>query len=350
MAKTTSVGLDLGATYVRAALVEYDRTDPIGSPPRICRFGQVPLDPAAMSDGEVANAPLVTDAVRHLFRANKLPTKNVVLGLGGTHVTVRELELPKAPLPQLRATLKYAVQDQLSIRVEDSILDFYPTRVADQQVAGLLVAAVAEQVSRAVGTVMAAGVIPARVDLASFALARGLARGPYATGVIGLVSMGATATDVVVLSDGVPQMVRTLPYGGSLITETVMRATGLPEDQAERLKIGLGLAPPPEGDQLALEAGPHIARRTQALVEAIGQTFSYHLQRTGQQVAGVLITGRAALLSGLDRYLSGALRLPMARAAIDQLASCTGRIADAMDDGLRSDLAVAAGLAFGGAA
>jgi type IV pilus assembly protein PilM len=348
MAKTQTVGLDLGATHARAALVEYDRTDPHSSPPRIVKFAEVPLDPAAMRDGEVANAPLVTDAVRALFRDNKFPVKDVVIGCGGAHVTVRDLELPLAPLDQLRASLKYVVQGQLSVKVEDSLLDFYPTEIDDTHVRGLLVAAVADSIQRLVDTVAAAGITPARVDLTAFGLARALARGPYSQGVIGLVDMGASATEVVILSDGVPQMMRTLPYGGELITESVMRACSLPHPDAERLKIHLGLAATPT-DETTQAAIGQIGRRCQTLVEAIGQTFSYHLQRTGQQVVGVLVTGRAALLNGLDRYLTTTLSLPMARAAIDQLATLDSRLESKLDDGFRSDLAVSTGLAFGGA-
>jgi type IV pilus assembly protein PilM len=331
-------------------VVEYDGSRPLGAPPRIVKFAQVPLDPAAMGDGEVANAPLVSDAVRYLFKANRLPVKNVVLGCGGTHVTVRELELPKAPLDHLRASLKYMVQDQLSVRVEDCILDFCPIRTTETHVHGLLVAALADSVDRAVAAVTGAGITPARVDLAAFALARALARGPYGQGVIGIVNMGASATDVVVLADGVPQMTRTLPYGGELITESVMKTLDVRHDEAEQIKIALGLAAPPPGNEAAEAAAGQIGRRVQAVVEAIGQTFAYHVQRTGQQVAGVLVTGRAALLGGLDRYLASALRLPLARAAIDQLAQIDPALAAQMDDGVRSDLAVATGLAFGGAA
>ncbi|MDR1426307.1 MAG: pilus assembly protein PilM [Bifidobacteriaceae bacterium] len=349
MARATATGLDLGATHARAAVVEYERTNPTGSPPKVLKFAQVPLDPAAMKDGVVENAPLVSDAIHHLFKSNHLPVKNVVLGLGGSHVSVREIELPKAPIDQLRASLKYMVQDQLSMRVEDAILDFYPTDTTDTQVRGLLVAALAESVQRTVDTVISGGVTPSRVDLTAFALARGLARGPYGQGVIGIVNMGASATDVVVLADGIPQMTRTLPYGGELVTESVMRACSLPHGEAERMKLALGLNPPPAGHEAAQAASAQILRRAQALVEAVGQTFAYHVQRTGQQVAGVLVTGRAALLGGLDRYLATTLRLPMARAAIDQLASLEGALAAGMDDGVRSDLAVCTGLAFGGA-
>ncbi|MDR0432456.1 MAG: pilus assembly protein PilM [Bifidobacteriaceae bacterium] len=349
MAKTTAVGLDLGTRYARAAVVEYDSAHPTATTPRIVDFAQVPLDPAAMSDGEVANPPLVTDAVRHLFRSSRLPTKNVVLGCGGTHVTVRETELPIAPMDQLRASLKYMVQDELSVRVEDCLLDFCPIRTTEHHIQGLLVAALADSVGRAVNAASAAGVTPVRVDLAALAIARILGRGPYAQGVVGVVNMGASATDVIVLADGRPQMLRTLPYGGELITESVMRACSISRDEAEQAKIALGLATPPPGSEAAEAAGAQISRRASAVVEAINQTFAYHVQRTGQKVSGVLVSGRAALLNGMDRYMASGLRLPMARAAIDQLTQVSSALATQLDDGVRSDLTVAAGLAYGGA-
>ncbi|MDR1293731.1 MAG: pilus assembly protein PilM, partial [Bifidobacteriaceae bacterium] len=259
MAKTTAVGLDLGATYVRAAVVDYDASTPTATRPRIAEFAQVSMDRAAMSDGEVASVPLVADAVRHLFKANRLPTKNVVLGCGGGHVTVRDIELPAAPMDQLRASLRYVVQDELSVRVEDCLLDFYPVRANAQHVRGLLVAALADSVGRAVSAVMEAGIAPVRVDLSALGLARIVAGGPYGEGVVGIVNMGASATDVMVLDDGVPQVLRSLPYGGELITESVMRACAISRDEAEQIKVGLGLATPSAGNEPADVAGAQIS-------------------------------------------------------------------------------------------
>jgi type IV pilus assembly protein PilM len=321
--RTRVVGLDLGASGVRAAEVEFVPSD-LAARPVVTRCAAVPLDPIAMAEGEVANAPLVTSAVREAWRRGGFTSRRAVLGLSGQQAMVRGFELPKAPLPELRAALPFAAQDAVSLKIEDCVLDYYPTAASQSQVRGLLVAAVASVVTRNVAAVAAAGVRAVRVDLAPFALARVLARGAFAHGTVAIVDVGAGGTEIVVTRDGVPQMARALPLGGTAITRAVAKATGLEDAEAEALKLQLGLGGRAGGPGPREAAARAIEGASRKLAEAVAATLRYHVRRTGQRAQGIVLVGGGGQLRGFGQFLSNWTGLPTAPGAVESFASIRG--------------------------
>ncbi|MDR0594564.1 MAG: type IV pilus assembly protein PilM [Bifidobacteriaceae bacterium] len=348
MAKTQVVGLDIGDTQLRAVEMALDPRDPVGSA-AIERYAEVDLPPDAVRDGEVVRADDVSAAIKRLWSSHRLASKDVVIGLGGQRVVVREATLPAAPLDALRLSLPYTVQDLIMVPVDECQLDFYPLAEADGQVSGLLVAAPRETIGHNVDAVLGAGLRPVRVDLAAFALTRALARGQFGQGIVGIVDVGADMTTVVVAQSGQPVIMRILPTGGRLITDQIARTLGVPELRAEQLKVEVALMNPGEGNEQAQGAFVVIAEKSQALVEQVARTFSFYAQTSGQAVGHVVISGRGGMLNGLGQYISTALRLPASFSVLDS-AFAVSKSARAMTAEQRMSLPVAVGLAMGAAA
>lgn len=313
MAKTRVVGLDIGTSAVRAAELEFGPGGPARGQATLTRYGQVALPPGAVQDAEVAEPETVASALRQLWRDARLTTKDVVLGVGSQRVIVRELELPWAPMAQLRASLPYQVQELLPMPVEDALLDFYPTGetagATGRTAHGLLVASSKETVRTRVMAAESAGLRPQMVDLNAFALLRALARGENAQDVVALVDIGARVTNVVVAAHGVPRFSRVLSSGGQDVTDAVAGHMQVSEHEAEVLKreIGVGFAVTPERQAGAAAVG----EVTRGLVEAIRNTFVYYSSNNpGAGISRALLSGGGAHLPGLGQYLATASRLP----------------------------------------
>ncbi|MDR2253347.1 MAG: type IV pilus assembly protein PilM [Bifidobacteriaceae bacterium] len=347
MAKSQVVGLDIGDTQLRAAEVSLDTTNPLGSAV-IQRYAEVDLPPDAVRDGEVIRGGEVANTLKSLWSRHHF-AKDVIIGLGGQRVVVRDATLPTAPLDALRQALPFTVQDLIMVPVDQCQLDFYPLSEADGQVNGLLVAAPNEVIEHNVDAVLSAGLKPVRVDLAGFGLTRALARGQFGGGVVGLVDVGADMSTVVVAHAGQPVIMRILPTGGRLITDQLARTLGVPEPHAERLKIEVALMNPGEGNEQAHAAFGVIAEKCQALVEQIARTFSFYSQASGQSVEHVVISGRGGMLNGLGQYISTALRLPASFSVLDSNFRLQNSAA-AMTPERRMSLPIAVGLAMGAAA
>ena len=354
MATSQVVGLDIGTMGVRAVELEFGSGGPSGTTPaKLVRFGHVPLPLGAVRDGEVAEPGIVSSALRQLWQENHFSTKRVVIGVGNQRVVVRELDLPWMPLAQIHASLPFQVKELLPMATDEALLDYYPTGEHETDTGrtfrGMLVAAQRDTVNTNVLAVEGAGLQTLMVDLNAFALLRAVVRGYMLDQVVGLVDVGASITNVVIVDHGVPRLVRTLPSGGQNVTTAVASALGIAASEAEVIKreIGFGQAVGPE-HSAAAEA---ISGVTQTLIESIRNTFVYYSgNNPGAAIDVAVLTGGGAHLPGFGQYVSSATRLPVALG--DPLAGL--RVAKSFDraslNGLESLVAVPVGLAVGVAA
>jgi type IV pilus assembly protein PilM len=307
----TIVGVDIGSNAVRAVEVSgYDTAKPV-----IVRQHEIALPDTSVRRGEVIEVGTVTTALRRLWSNGGFKTKDVVLGLSGPRIFARDLTVPKAPLAQIRESLPFQVQDLLPVPVADALLDFYP--IAEEQgehgavVRGMLVAAIKEAVDANVSAVLGAGLRPVHVDLLAFALTRALAPRRTAQGRDVIVSMGASTTDIVVVDDGVPHFVRTIPNGGDDITRALAARLQITPEQAETAKrlVGMGGPMMRAEDRPALEVVYEVVGE---LLSAIRSTLSYFGSAKPEEMPRrILLSGGGALLLGLPTALSEVTGLPV---------------------------------------
>lgn len=307
--KSVVIGLDIGTTHVRAAELEFGSKDPAS----LRRYGEAPLPPGAVRDGEVNEPALVSEALKRLWTQTKFASRDVVIGVGNQRVMVRDLDLPWLPPAQLKQALPFHVKELLPVNADDALLDFLPTEEfagpQGRMLKGLLVAAQRDTVSANVLAVEGAGLRPTMVDLNAFALFRSLVKGEHTERTLAIVDVGARLTTVVVASEGVPRLARTILSGGATFTDAVARALSVSHPEAEQIKREVGLLGHAEpGREAAVEA---IAAVAQHLVDAIRNTFVYYAgNHPGSRLEHLVLTGGGAHLPGFGQYLSSASRLP----------------------------------------
>ena len=311
------IGLDIGATAVRAAELEFGSGGPSRGDGTLVRYAHAPLPVGAVRDGEVAEPAIVSTALRQLWSTARFESRDVVMGVGNQRVLVRELDLPWLPLPQLRASLPFQVGELLPVSVDEVLLDFYPasesTGPQGRTVHGMLVAAQRATVNANVLAVEGAGLRPQMVDLNAFALVRALARGDLAHATAAFVDIGAAVTTVVVAAQGRPRLVRMLPTGGFAITAAVAEALSIPPAEAEDVKRRVGLGHPGLTDPVSVQVAEAVRGVVHPLLEAVRNTFVfYNGKHPGEGVEGVVFTGGASHLPGAGQFLSSASRLPVA--------------------------------------
>jgi len=308
-----AVGLDIGTSGVRAAELSLGK-----SATTLERFGQVALPPGAVRDGEVVDTVAVAGALKQLWAQAKFGSRKVVVGVANQKVVVRQVDLPWMPLPELRKSLSFQVQDYIPMPVEQAILDFHPLEEFANESGGrmlrvLLVAASRDMIDSALLAVQEAGLEPTMVDLTSFAVLRSL----HVHSALGsveaeaLVDVGASVTNIVVHQGGVPRFVRILLMGGADITEAVAERLGVPTEQAESVKQSTGLASVP-GMADAHPASRAIEQTGGAFVEEVRGSLDYYLAQPGAaRVGKVVLSGGGSRLSGLVERISAATRLPV---------------------------------------
>lgn len=350
MAKSGVIGLDIGTTHVRAAEVVVAGKGQAGG--TLVRYGEVPLPMGAVRDGEVEDHGTVVAALRRLWAETKFGSRDVNIGIGNQRVVVRELELPWMPLPQLRTSLPFQVQEMLPMSTDEALLDFYPTAESTtptgRTVLGMLVAATKDTVRSNVMAVESAGLRPQMVDLNPFALLRAILHGELMDKTVAVVDIGARITQVAIAAHGTPKFIRVLPSGGQNVTEAVAAALGTSAQDAEGIKreVGIGFSVPAERTAAAEAIGAVV----RPLVEAVRNTFVYYASNhPGAGIDLVVVTGGGAQLPGLGQYLSSASRLPVSLG--DALGSLKVARGVAIDPARQAAfVAMPVGLAYGVAA
>lgn len=233
------IGLDIGATAVRAAILSPGRDgDPTMS---LQDLGEAPLPAGTILDGVVVDPGELTRVLATMWKTYDFGCRHVIIGVSNPQVVVRPMTMPRLARDQQIHALPFQARDLIALPLDQVLLDFQELGPVDgdpDSVTGLLIAAPRQPVVAAVKAVEAAGLRIVRVDLASFATLRSTA-GQAPTEAV--VDIGAQMTTIVVHHQGVPRMVRTLGRGGEQLTDRLVERTGSSSTEAEILKREIGL-------------------------------------------------------------------------------------------------------------
>lgn len=344
------IGLDIGSDTLRA--IEVQGADKLR--PTVTRVATIQLPDGAVRSGEVREVNTVSSAIKKLWASGSFGAKDIVIGMGNQRVLARDLSVPKMTLGQIKESLPFQVQDMLPVPVGEALLDYYPISEGVGEggpiVHGLLIAAIKDSVLANVESVRLAGLNPVQVDLIPFALTRVLARGGLDRGTIVLVDVGGSTTNVVVVTDGVPQFVRMIPAGGQDLTNALSARLEISPEQANQAKRSRGLSnmpPNSEGERMVADI---IAESTGELITSLRNTINFYFNTRPQvQMRALILTGGGAELQGFSRALADNLRVQVVPADAFSTVDVSRAAAKAMGAD-RQSMTVALGLALGSVA
>lgn len=339
-----AVGLDIGATSVRATVLTLDALD--GRPTAtVSAVGSVPLPVGAVVNGLVTEPALVTQALKKLWTGTGFHCRNVIVGMANPQVVVRPLQIPNLSAEQRAKALPFQAREIIALPMDEVILDYVQVGDPDPTsglVSGLLIATPRRPVLAAVDAIERAGLTVARVDLSSFGALRSIADEHLA--VQAVIDVGAHLTSIIIHNHGVPQLVRTLARGGQQLTDALADSLELDQDEAEHLKRERGLTGRGDAASDALNAG------VRPLLAEIRSSINYFRAGSGSApIEGIALTGGGAALSGLAAALSTQNNLPTT------VVTPLQHLGSAPSTGAAGDLAAVAsavsiGLAMGAAA
>lgn len=307
-----NVGLDIGTSAVRAAVVQTGKGVPV-----LQRYGQVALPEGAVVAGEIVEEAIVRDALTQLWKTAKLPKKRVVVGIANQRVIVRRVDVPYMAEDELAQALPFQAQEYIPIPIDEAILDFVPleefaTPNGEPMLSVLVVAAqkdMAAEILRVVGT---AGIKVMAIDLQAFALSRAVLGADFDLdiGTQGIVNIGAGLTQVILMKGGTIRFLRILTIGGASFTSALADRMPMEPEQAEQYKRRTGVAIDAvlqgiEGEELARQV---LTEEADILIEEIRGSVDYYLSQSGADTLDRLfVAGNGARLPNLANRLGRAL-------------------------------------------
>jgi type IV pilus assembly protein PilM len=235
------VGLDIQPGYVAAVQAQVNGSIVLR------HAAAAPLAPDTIREGEVLDEGLLTDALREIFRDERLG-KRVRIGVANQRTVLRVLELPPVTdRKELDAAVRFQAEDQIPMPLSNAVLDYQSLGEVDtpngmrQRV--IVVAAQRDMVEKLLSAVREAGLRPEGVDLSAFALIRSLYRSDSESqGRVLYLNVGGL-TNMAIAEGLVCRFTRVVGGGLEAMASEVAERRGIPLVEARALLAALDLRP-----------------------------------------------------------------------------------------------------------
>lgn len=311
--KKNLVGLDIGSSAVKA--VELRQTKKGLS---LLHFRMVPLPPEAIVDGAIMNSSAVVEAVTELISTEKIKNKDVATSVSGHSVIVKKIKLPQMTEEELEESIQWEAEQYIPFDITDVNLDVQILGPDEQNVGQmevLLVAAKKDMINDHIAVLREAGLIPQVMDVDAFAIENmfeanyGVTEG----GTIVLANIGASATNVNILRNGVSTFTRDISIGGSQFTEEIQKQLNVSHEEAESLKLGGDLGAPSETTEAV------IPQEVGGIIRSVSESVAIEIQRsldffaataTDDKISKVYLMGGSSKVPGLPNIVEAKLGIP----------------------------------------
>jgi type IV pilus assembly protein PilM len=296
-----TAGLDIGSGFVKLVVIDHAKGDP-----EITKIATSPLVTDAIVEGEVMDPVLVAETIRSVVDSAGVGRKNVVAAVGGHDVIIKKIQMDRMDESEARELIRWEAHQHVPFDMESVQLDFQILDPAGSgpQMSVLLVAAKRELIENRLTLLADAGLTPSVIDVDAFALHNAFEHSypDSMSGMVALVNVGHETTNVNILDDGVPIVVRDIPFGSRRIREALQRERGLTADKAERAIQGHEDAPDLES---------FVVERVDELAVGIERAIAFiTAQSGGEGVAQVYLSGGGARVPGVVPALGERLGVP----------------------------------------
>jgi type IV pilus assembly protein PilM len=292
------LGLDISSSSVK--LVELGRTKSGLLLLENCAI--VPLERGWITDGNIEKFDEVAEALRRLIKKSGSKTKNVAMALPPSAVITKKIVLPGGLTDQeLEMQVETEANQYIPFPLDEVSLDFCivgPSATSTGDVEVLIAASRREKVQDIQGLAEAAGLKPVIVDVESYASRLATSRlisnlpNQGVGSIVALFEVGALTTSMQVIRNDEVLYDRDQAFGGTQLTQMIVRQYGFSTEEAESKKRSGDL--PDDYESIVLQ--PFI----DSLVQEIGRALQFFFtSTTHNKVDLVMLAGGSAALQGL---------------------------------------------------
>jgi type IV pilus assembly protein PilM len=297
------VGLDISSSAVK--MVEL--ADGGKGAYRLERYAIESLPKDAVVDGNIANLEGVAEAVRRCWKRLGTATRYVAMALPTAAVITKKIILPaNLRETEMEIQVESEANQYIPFALDEVNLDFQvvgPAPSSPDEVEVLIAASRKEKVDDRVASAEAAGLKPLVMDVESYAIQAAyelvLLQLPDQgkDQIIALVDIGANAMKDTIMRGDQPVYSREQAFGGSQLTQDIMRAYGMSAEEAEALKR-TGSAPDNYEAELLRPFLDNLALEVSRALQFFFTSTQYN------QINHIVLAGGCALISGVDEIVA----------------------------------------------
>jgi len=296
-------GLDIGNSSIKIAQLRE-----IHGRPSLVTYGDIDI-PAnlATSDSEIDQAKL-SEIIKQLSDDAKVTSKNVVAGLSSSRSYVAIIKTPKLSHNELSESISFQADKVIPMDISQVKLDWAVINENNEanELEVLIVAAPNNIANKYLNVVQKAGLELMALEINPIAQARSLISLTDNPKCVVIVDIGSIASDLSIVYDGVPRLVRSIAVGSRVMNRVISQNLSVDEAQADQFLKKFGM------DDTKIEGQVFRTLKPLAdqLVEEINKSITYFQEKNdNKKVEKIVLTGGTTALPGLPIYLANATGL-----------------------------------------
>lgn len=268
----------------------------------LLKYAYVPVDPKILADDSETGLRKKKEAISAMVRQAGVQTKNVAVGMPSRQTFTTIIEVPNAPKAELEKTVLYEIDQYIPMPIEEAEVDYIVLGVSpnDPAKAEVLISSTSSKAAEAALELMEAiGLNVIAQEPEPIAMARALMPSGVTDSRM-IVDLGEKSTDLVVVYNGAPRLVRSIPGGIQLFANTLASNLNVQPDQARQFILKFGLA------QDKLEG------KVYTELESTLETFAMELMKSVRffqgkyanvPLGGIILSGFAGMIPFIDAYI-----------------------------------------------
>ena len=266
------------------------------------KFAYVPVDQKITKDDSETGKRKLGEIILGAREQAGIKTKNIAIGLPARKTYTAIIEVPNAPQRELTQTVKYEADQYVPMSVDEAKIDFAVLGISpnDAKKAEILLSSTDNAYAEAVmESVEQLGLNVIAQEPEPIAMVRALAPVGVQDARM-IIDLGETSTDLVVMYQGSPRLVRSIPGGLLGFVRTVENSLKVRDDQARQFILKFGLAQ----DKLEGKVFEALKSTLEGFAMEMTKSVRFFQNRyVGAQVGGIVLSGFSGIIPFMAEYI-----------------------------------------------
>ena len=290
--------LDIGTSSLR--LVQLDGDAQHGW--NLSRFSYVPVDSAVIQDNSELGKKKMGEIILGAIQQAGIKCTNVAIGMPSQKSYTTIVEFPTQPMKDLEKTIKYRIDQYVPMTEDQAKSDFVILGVSpnDPAKTEVLIASTANEYAESrMEMLERIGLNVIAEEPEVLAMSRALMPFGVTDGRM-VVDFGDRATDLVIMYNNLPRVVRAVPIGMESLIRTVASSLSVTNEQASQFIMKFGLAQ----DKVEGQVFRVLDSVLDAFAEELKKSANYFNSKyPNVNVGGIVLSGYAEIIPFMAEYI-----------------------------------------------
>jgi len=290
-------GLDIGTSAVRVVQMKG------GKNKVLVNYGSVDIDRKISRSDANADQQKLAQAIKEAITKSGISTPNVAVGIASNKVFMTVVDVDRLSPSELEKTIRFQADSLIPTPLAESKIDWALLGDSPKEASKveLLLSSVSNDfVERRLDMLESIGLNVIAFEPDSMALSRSLLKQGNTEPTL-ILDMGDLATDLVIVVNDTPRLIRSIPVGTEDIIKAAMSGLGIDRKQAQQFVFKFGLSK----DKLEGQIHGAISSTVDLLVVEIEKSMKFLTTRyPNSAVSRILVTGGASTLPELPLLLA----------------------------------------------